>query len=52
MVALLTPAQTLQTDNLVVCNWLPGWFYASRGIGCPLETDATERVALLTGSTP
>jgi hypothetical protein len=49
MVSRLTPEQKLQIDNLLVSNWLPGWFYAAQGIGRAIETDAAERDALLTG---
>ena len=49
MVTALTTEQKLQVDNLVISAWIPGWFYAAHGIGRPLETDARERDALLTG---
>jgi hypothetical protein len=32
LVARLTPEQKLQIDNLVVSNWIPTWFYVSKGI--------------------
>ena len=49
MVAALTTEQKLQIDNLVISAWIPGWFYAARGIGRALPTDERDRAALLTG---
>ena len=49
MVSRLTPEQKMQIDNLVMSNWISGWFYAERGIGRPLKTDAAERAALVSG---
>ena len=46
---MLTAEQKLQVDNLMISAWIPGWFYAARGIGRALETDEREREALLTG---
>jgi len=49
MVARLDHEQKREIDNLVISNWLPGWFFADRGIGRPLATDERERAALVTG---
>jgi hypothetical protein len=49
MVARVTPKQKLQIDNLVVSNWIPTWFYVSKGIGRPLAPDERDRAALLEG---
>jgi hypothetical protein len=49
MVAALDHEQKQQIDNVVICNWLPGWFYARLGIGRGLPSDERERAALITG---
>jgi hypothetical protein len=49
LVARLTPEQKLQIDNLVISNWIPTWFYVTKGIGRPLASDERDRAALLEG---
>jgi hypothetical protein len=49
MVAALDHEQKREIDNLVISNWLPGWFYALQGIGRELATDERERDALVSG---
>jgi hypothetical protein len=49
LVRKLTPEQKLQVDNLVISNWIPMFFYVSKGIGRALASDEREQQALLDG---